>query len=94
MIPKQLANVSSFLSASSIGYSENVRNICQSFISHLMTSICLITPLERGENFVLAGITVDVDERIIFIDTDAGFRLLAKSTLWYVGTGLVLHCQV
>ena len=47
----------------------------------------------KGENFVLAGITVEGDDRIIFIDTDAGFRLLAKSTLWYVGTGLVLHSR-
>ena len=41
----------------------------------------------KGENFVLADATVDTDERIRIIIigtcTEAGFRLLAKSTVWY-----------
>ena len=39
----------------------------------------------KGENFALADATVDTDERIriIIIATEAGFRLLAKSTVWY-----------
>ena len=39
----------------------------------------------KGENFVLADATVDTDERIrvIIIGTEAGFRLLAKSTVSY-----------